>query len=585
MNLGLSCTIIFTKNECYIRTKVSFTDKFCKALSPKLHVVNRDESLTTLIDSIDTDLLYVVTGEVVCTKQLSRVVLPGLTTKAVRQTDAFYGGNTEYIKRLGSTIWESDDRFIRTLTEEETGIVSYKSSPTPGYVPGDTKILIGILSCCKYKGRRDACRNSWVKDLPKDCDAIFYVGSGYAEDAECEDMVQLASSDTYKNVPAKQMAFYRWAIDNKDFEWLFQVDDDTYVAPDRIFSCLIGNVEFIGQSFAKGLYHGGVGYFIHRSLLQEMITTNKHFVEEGNGDISFSLLAKSLGARVYNTTIGAIRYKYSGGPDKDNAWITTHYVDEKDMLKVHEEYKGNTKWSMHPENSIAVVGLFVGAYIGLLRDWYDNLCEHLPSDRAKKWFIVTDRSEEETRQLLPEEADVHITYHPRTNRAKMLMLGQVGLYMTSHLTEMYGVVLWAQANVRLCKSMTYNELMPDKVWGYGTNPEWAKFYDKNLDCKFARELPVNKEIVDWVVGGILSIKGCYVVEWSSYVYSRMLECVDNNMYFAAHNEQLLNRLAYCDNSTGTPLFPEHDTWIACSYEHCGIKYHKNDAAPEDEVIY
>src|SRR5690349_1177070 len=103
--------------------------------------------------------------------------------------------------------------------------------------PRDTPppaILIGICSCHRYAERRQAVRNTWLRSLPEDMKALFFVGR--APGLECEEpgLVQLPVSDEYGQLTVKVLAFYRYALEYFSFDYLFKCDDDTYVHVERL---------------------------------------------------------------------------------------------------------------------------------------------------------------------------------------------------------------------------------------------------------------------------------------------------------------------------------------------------------------
>ncbi len=51
---------------------------------------------------------------------------------------------------------------------------------------------------------------------------------------EEEDTVGLDAPDGYNELPAKVKSFFRYALENYEFEWLFKCDDDTYLELSRL---------------------------------------------------------------------------------------------------------------------------------------------------------------------------------------------------------------------------------------------------------------------------------------------------------------------------------------------------------------
>ena len=74
------------------------------------------------------------------------------------------------------------------------------------------RILIGICSCHRPAAAllRSAVRETWLRRLPGEAQAFFFVGNG-TKPLEA-DIVQFAVDDGYKALPAKVQAFFKWAV-------------------------------------------------------------------------------------------------------------------------------------------------------------------------------------------------------------------------------------------------------------------------------------------------------------------------------------------------------------------------------------
>ena len=87
------------------------------------------------------------------------------------------------------------------------------------------------MSCHKYAFKRAGCRSTWLKHLVPGMEYFFMVGRG-AEPVE-SDVVKLDADDGYGALH-KQHATQVYAVTHYDFDWLFRVDDDTFVVPSRL---------------------------------------------------------------------------------------------------------------------------------------------------------------------------------------------------------------------------------------------------------------------------------------------------------------------------------------------------------------
>ena len=95
--------------------------------------------------------------------------------------------------------------------------------------PGPRKkvnILVGICSCTGAANRRKACRETWLSHPQEGVECRFFLGRRTPLPNE-PDVVALWVEDDYRHLPAKGLAFYQYALEHYDFDWLFKCDDDT----------------------------------------------------------------------------------------------------------------------------------------------------------------------------------------------------------------------------------------------------------------------------------------------------------------------------------------------------------------------
>jgi hypothetical protein len=89
-----------------------------------------------------------------------------------------------------------------------------------------SKILIGVVTCEKFKERADAQRASWVPRI-QGADVRFFLAK--QDHDPLPDEVFLDCPDDYKSLPAKVKAMYQWAIAN-GYQKVCKLDDDTFLA-------------------------------------------------------------------------------------------------------------------------------------------------------------------------------------------------------------------------------------------------------------------------------------------------------------------------------------------------------------------
>ncbi len=160
------------------------------------------------------------------------------------------------------------------------------------------RILVGICSCTSAAQRRKACRETWMSHPQEGIECRFFLGRREPLPNE-PDVVNLWVDDGYSHLPAKGLAFYQWALENYDFDWLFKCDDDTYLALDRLESLCDESDDLIGDMSLsqRGCPSGGAGYLMSRQLVEKIVAHRDEIPATGAEDIIFGRLAHKLGAR------------------------------------------------------------------------------------------------------------------------------------------------------------------------------------------------------------------------------------------------------------------------------------------------
>lgn len=576
----MTVTVIFTP-ACGHVIPHSYNNNFFASIERSMQLALDEDDLQHKIATCTTDLLYVVESKSSCTCAVGKSVLPGLYYGLVRQEGIFYGGWTAQVQTLVS----KEDGLFREVTSNDTGIVRSTEEPL--------QVLVAVLSCHKNKDKQDACRNTWCSCLPEGVDYRIYVGNGPAGYAP-NDVVQVQYADDYQSVPGKQLEFYKWALNNLSFEWLLQVDDDTYAAPDRILDLLDPEYDMIGTLMNEEILHGGVGYFIHRRLLRRMCNEESELWLSGNGDWQFTKLARKLNARIKNIQMGFMVYKNSPWPDAKNKVVTTHYVPPNVMRDIHKRYTDSIGFYERKSERIAVVGLFVGSYFGLIEGWYRNMEECLDTSRKKDYFIITDKSEEEVRAVIK---DAKVYYKCQENRIWFLMLNKSLMLLAEPELRHYNTVVYVQSNARWTREKRYRELIP-AGGAYWRSMHSIDYYPKGFymdgersDAPFVKDFPfIDSYCAPWITGMVAILKGSAVYNWANYFLRCMQECWDLGIYPPWHEESLLNRMAFgrpgtCNIKT---LFFNPDgsgDLIVVDKTHLGIGHHDGYTRPEQDVTY
>ena len=113
--------------------------------------------------------------------------------------------------------------------------------------PNPGRVLIGILTCDKYKGRADGIRNSWLKLVPANYRVLFIHGRPGQPAGVEGDCLYVDCPESYELLPRKVHAFLVYAHRHFDFDYLFKTDDDTYLDLERFIAFARHGADYIGQ--------------------------------------------------------------------------------------------------------------------------------------------------------------------------------------------------------------------------------------------------------------------------------------------------------------------------------------------------
>jgi len=218
------------------------------------------------------------------------------------------------------------------------------------------KILVGICSCVKAKSRRQAVRETWAQQAPKDIQCSYFVGRSDAFEPE-EQAVQLNVNDSYNYLPQKVMAFFEYALENLEFEWLFKCDEDTYLDLERLPELCESGCDFIGNPWLdeRGAPSGGAGYMLSRQLVERIVANKAAIPPIGAEDLLIGNLAKSLCCKSLSTP--RLNYGQHPLPLPHNDFISAHWLSSDSMRALHLLRQGEASFS----------------YLGRHEHWQDSL--------------------------------------------------------------------------------------------------------------------------------------------------------------------------------------------------------------------
>lgn len=213
-------------------------------------------------------------------------------------------------------------------------------------------ILVGICSCRKYKDKRQSIRETWLSKKVDGVTSLFFVGgTGKLDSDEDEDTVVVnETTDNYQRLPEKVRAFFSYALDHSDFEWLFKCDDDTYVALDRLHELIDDRVDIVGSPYLaeRGSPSGGAGYLLSRDLVSKLVADSS-LSTEGDEDVIHGEAAIRYGARPSATA--RLRMDAAAPIKKNNDLITAHWCSIERMHALHAIYVDDPASKVEVEHS------------------------------------------------------------------------------------------------------------------------------------------------------------------------------------------------------------------------------------------
>lgn len=182
--------------------------------------------------------------------------------------------------------------------------------------------------------------NSWnerqnhYNDKPYESHKIDYIPK--------EDEILLPVPYDFKHLSFKVREIFRWALE-RDYDYIFKVDTDTYVDVPRLLTSGFQNSDYIGTPFWKGdqpFASGGAGYWISKKayslLVNEPITIPWDDIWVGDNLRKHNI--NLTGDTRYNVNMP---HNFLNGPRPNNSAITGHLgfspepFNNKDMWEAH----------------------------------------------------------------------------------------------------------------------------------------------------------------------------------------------------------------------------------------------------------
>lgn len=208
--------------------------------------------------------------------------------------------------------------------------------------------IVAIKSCWKYVGRRDVCRNSWLRDCV--WPYKFFVGShqplkpfgSKLSNLTGEEDLQICPTpDDFKNIGPKIKCMAQWAA-HEHASHLIVADDDTYWRPERA-KYLLQRMDDMKADVAafmrvEPIYPQGSFYILKPKAFLE-IASSAIMEEKGPDDVLVgrALLQHNI---IWHHTkdIHVGPHWQDQQPRPCNSIISTHKCRAGEMLEAHKAW-------------------------------------------------------------------------------------------------------------------------------------------------------------------------------------------------------------------------------------------------------
>ena len=263
------------------------------------------------------------------------------------------------------------------------------------------RVLIAVTSCHAFRDRADAVRSTWGQEVPgAGADIRYFLGRGTAERP---DEILLECDDGYHHLSAKTQLIRRWAVEH-GYDWLWKIDDDTYVRPERLLATHYAPyVHYVGRLRGPsgnypGPYLSGFCYGLDRKALEALAPIDWPL----NGDFSEDrwtgnkLLALGITPHLESNFIvqasKACAINGREAPLAGNSVIASCEYSPAQMQRVHATFKSGTLSTMgtyqKPAGSLSRVAIMIKTF---LRDGYLHTClNQLEKNFADAKIVVVD---------------------------------------------------------------------------------------------------------------------------------------------------------------------------------------------------
>lgn len=227
----------------------------------------------------------------------------------------------------------SPDSIIAQLMQKHG--IETSPSPMSNNLPEPQKILVGICSCVSARNRRDAVRKAWSRYPHQNVKCLFFMGGNPSNHIdEQEDTIILDVPDGYNDLPAKVFCFFKYALENYDFDWIFKCDDDTYLDISRLPEIAVDGYDLIGDMLVehRNAPSGGAGYLLSRDIVKKILS-QPNLPSTGAEDVIVGDLVSKLGGK--SMASGRLYMNNVYYPTPDNDMVSSHWCSPDILEAIH----------------------------------------------------------------------------------------------------------------------------------------------------------------------------------------------------------------------------------------------------------
>lgn len=253
------------------------------------------------------------------------------------------------------------------------------------------KVLVALTSCHAYRDRADSIRDTWAPELRDHADFRVFLGRG---EAKRNDEVILDCSDGYHYLSEKTQLIRRWALNN-GYDYLWKVDDDCYLRPERLFVDELTGHDYVGR--LRGCsgnypnpYVSGFLYGLSKKAMELLAPLYWDPSDDFSEDRWTGNQLMSMGITPYNATQFIVEYSKNSAvsgrepPLVGNSVIASCEYRPDLMRRVHEQFKSGKKSQMGeftpPQGSLSRVSIMIKTFLrdGFLFKCLDGLEQNFP---------------------------------------------------------------------------------------------------------------------------------------------------------------------------------------------------------------